>query len=95
MDVEAVIVRVRQILVEEFELDEQAVHPEADLRADLNLDSLDGMDLVVLIEKEFSFRIDEKRLMRLRTVGQVYAYVREVCAEAAATSLDPAPTDSL
>ena len=78
MDVEVVIARVKQILVEEFELDEEAIHPGADLRDDLKLDSLDGMDLVVTIEKEFDFRVDEKRMMTMRTVGEVYDYIREV-----------------
>jgi hypothetical protein len=50
------------------------------------------MDLIVMIEREFGFRVDEKRLMRLRTVGEVYEYVREACVEQAAA---PKPVTTL
>lgn len=76
MQVDAVIERVNQILVEEFELEPDAVVPSANLRDDLQLDSLDGMDLIVALEKEFAFRVDEKELLKLSTVGDVHAFIR-------------------
>ncbi len=81
MDIQAVIDRVNEILVEEFELDDEAVVPEATLREDLQLDSLDGMDLIVALEKEFEVRVDEKELMKLQTVGDVHGYIRQVFSE--------------
>ena len=83
MEIEAVINRVNQILVDEFELDASEVKPEASLREDLQLDSLDGMDLIVALEKEFKVRVDEKELIRLKTVGDVHQYVRETFQAAA------------
>ncbi|MEZ4317037.1 MAG: acyl carrier protein [Myxococcota bacterium] len=78
MEIQAVIDRVNQILVDEFELDPDQVVAEATLRDDLQLDSLDGMDLIVALEKEFQVRVDEKALLKLQTVGDVHAYLREV-----------------
>jgi hypothetical protein len=50
------------------------------------------MDLIYTIEKEFGFRVDEKRLIRMRTVGEIYEYVREVAA--ARNAGLPAPGDA-
>ena len=83
MEIEAVISRVNQILVDEFELDVADVVPEASLRDDLQLDSLDGMDLIVALEKEFKVRVDEKELIKMKTVGDVHVYVRQTFQAAA------------
>lgn len=83
MDMDAVIARVDEILAEEFELEPSAIVPSARLQEDLDLDSLDGLDLIVALEKEFDIRLDEKKLMELTTVGEVHEYVRQIVAEAA------------
>lgn len=82
MDIDAVLVRVDEILVQEFELDPDAIVPAARLQEDLDLDSLDGLDLVVAIEKEFDVRLDEKKLMELKTVAQVHQFLRDAFAAA-------------
>ena len=69
------------ILVDEFELEPGDVVPEARLREDLELDSLDGMDLIVALEKELGVRVDEKELLRLKTVGEVHTFLRAALAE--------------
>ena len=76
MEIEAVIERVNQILIEEFELEPADVVPGAHLRDDLQLDSLDGMDLIVALEKEFAFRVDEKELMKPQTVADMHGFIR-------------------
>ncbi|MEZ4239207.1 MAG: acyl carrier protein [Myxococcota bacterium] len=81
VDVNAVIARIDRILVEEFELDEDKVVPEASLQGDLELDSLDGLDLVVALEKEFGFRVDDKVMLEMKTVADIHDYVRQVFAE--------------
>lgn len=77
MTTEEIIAKVDEILVEEFELDEESVVPEASLREDLDLDSLDAVDLIVALEKAFGFRIDEKVVVEMRTVGDIHAYIRD------------------
>ena len=80
MDADVVIERINALLVEEFELDPDEVRPEANLRDDLELDSLDAIDLVVAIEKEFGLRMDEKQLAFMKTVGDVHAHIRVLAA---------------
>lgn len=77
MTTEAIIEKVDTILIDEFELDEDAVVADANLREDLDLDSLDAMDLVTALEKEFGFRIDEKLIGDMKTVGDIHNHVRE------------------
>lgn len=77
MTTEQIIAKVDEILVEEFELEQESVVPEANLREDLDLDSLDAVDLIVALEKAFSFRIDEKVIVEMKTVGDIHGYVRD------------------
>ena len=71
--------KVLKVLVEEFELDDAQVVPEALLYEHLGLDSLDSVDLVVALEKEFGFKIDRsadaERLKEIRTVQNVCEFV--------------------
>jgi acyl carrier protein len=76
MSPEAIIHKIDDILIEEFELEPEAVVPDARLREDLDLDSLDGVDLVVALEKAFEFRIDGKVVVEMKTVGDIHEYVR-------------------
>lgn len=70
---------VDAILVEEFEVDEAGLAAGKPL-ADLGLDSLDGVDLVVALEKAFSayipnMRIPEQEARSIRTPADIYARV--------------------
>jgi len=76
MSPEAIISKIDEILIEEFELEPEAVVADARLREDLDLDSLDGVDLVVALEKAFEFRIDGKVVVEMKTVGDIHDYVR-------------------
>jgi acyl carrier protein len=67
---------VRRVMVEEFEAEEEQLRPEARLREDLGLDSLDGVDLVVALEAAFGFRIPEQEARAIRTLGDVHERIR-------------------
>ncbi len=64
--------RVDEIMVSIFECEADALAPEAQLGEDLGLDSLDGVDLVVALEKTFHCRIQEEDAKKIRTLGEVY-----------------------
>jgi len=67
-----VIAILNTILEEDFEIDAALLKPEASLRDDLDLDSLDGVDLIVAIEKKFHFRVDEEEARSIRTLNDIY-----------------------
>jgi acyl carrier protein len=72
--------QIDRILVSLFELEAAAVTPQARIREDLDLDSLDGVDIVVAIEKHFGFISEEDTLARMRTVGEIHTYVESKLA---------------
>lgn len=82
MTFEEIVAKVNEIMVEGFEIEPELLEPEAQLADDLGLDSLDAVDLVVALEKEFGFRIDEERARSMRILKDIYDYVEEEAARA-------------
>ena len=63
-------------LSEEFELDRTLMVPDAHIVDDLGLDSLDMVDMVVVLEKAFRFKIREEEAIReIRTLGDIHQFV--------------------
>lgn len=73
--------QINQLLSEEFEIPLASLTPGSNLYTDLEIDSLDGIDMIVAIEKKYKVRINEKRGMQIRTVADVYRFVKEELAE--------------
>ncbi len=71
---------VCEILVEEFELDPEDVRPEALLGEDLELDSLDRVDLIVTLEKATGIRFVEDQIKNVETVADLVAAVERIAA---------------
>ncbi|MEI6592912.1 MAG: acyl carrier protein [Holophagaceae bacterium] len=67
--------QVNLILVRLFELDAATVTASARMREDLDLDSLDGVDIVIALEKQYGFIAEENSVTKLKTVGEIHAYV--------------------
>lgn len=63
--------RIQQVLVEMFELDEAAVTPDASLYEDLDLDSLDAIDLAVKLKTETGIKLTETEMKSIRTVADI------------------------
>jgi acyl carrier protein len=61
--------------VEEFEVDGTKITPEANLRETLDLDSLDYIDLVVVIESNFAFKVKPEDFIGIETFQNFYDYV--------------------
>ena len=72
---EEIRARVDRIMIEEFEVEPESLVSDASLVEDLDLDSLDGVDLVVALEKAFSCRIPEEEARGIRTLGDIYRKV--------------------
>jgi acyl carrier protein len=71
-----VISRINTSLVDEFELEPAQMTPKAHLHDDLGLDSLDRVDMVIVLEKSFNFKIREEEAIReIITLGQIHDYV--------------------
>lgn len=73
--------RVKKILIEEFELKEEELTPNASLYDELGLDSLDSVDLVVALEREFNFKVvrntDEEKIRAIRQLRDIHDFIIE------------------
>jgi acyl carrier protein len=71
-----VVTLVDDILEEYFEIEREMLQPEANIFEDLELDSLDIVDLVVAMQKRFNVRIrDDERIRHIRTLGDIHRFV--------------------
>lgn len=70
-----IIEKVREFLVEEFEVEADKITPEANLKATLGLDSLDYIDLVVVIESNFAFKVKPEDFTGITTFQDFCDYV--------------------
>ncbi|MBK1440794.1 hypothetical protein JHJ32_12405 [Parapedobacter sp. ISTM3] len=61
-----------KFLVEEFEVDTEVVQAEANLKDSLDLDSLDYVDLVVIIESNFGIKLESKDFTDVNTFNDLY-----------------------
>lgn len=67
---------VNAALSKEFELDLDDLVPSAHIRDDLGLDSLDIVDMVIVLEKAFNFKLHNKEpLAKIQTLGDIYAFI--------------------
>lgn len=75
---------VNTILIDEFERTEDELNDDANLFDDLELDSLDGIDLIVALEKAVKnatgkeAKIEEEKAKALKTVGDIYNVITEM-----------------
>lgn len=82
----AIEARVKQVLVDMFELDEDRVRPDAHLYEDLDLDSLDAIDLAVKLKTETGIKLTEQEMKQIRTVADIVAIVSANLAPDRATN---------
>jgi acyl carrier protein len=73
---EEIVGIVNEVFEEYFEIERERLLPEANIFEDLELDSLDVVDLVVAMQEKFKVRIrDDERIRSIRTLGDVYEFV--------------------
>ncbi len=77
MTKEEIIGKINAFLIEEFELEEEQLQPSAHLKNDLGIDSLDFVDIIVIIEKNFGFKVKGEDMINVKTLQDFYDYVIE------------------
>jgi acyl carrier protein len=68
---------VNDFLIEEFEIAPEALTSDAELVKDLGIESLDFVDIVVIIEKEFGFKVKREEMIYVKTLNDMYNYIEE------------------
>ena len=75
MDIKEIESKVRDFLIEDLEVDEERIYPEAKLKEDVGIDSLDFVDIVVIVEKIFGFKIKPEEMKDVVTLQDLYGYI--------------------
>lgn len=72
--------KIKQVLEKWFEVDPESIDLQSSVRDDIELDSLDTVDFVVALEKEFGFKIvrsqDEPAMRKFRSLADVVDFVK-------------------
>ena len=83
-----IITMVNDILEEYFEIERERLRPEMDIFEDLELDSLDIVDLVVTLQKKFDVSIrDDERIRSVRTLGELHQFILTLKSEGASQAI--------
>ena len=69
--------RIREIICDQLDLEEDKVTMDSDIMEDFEADSLDVVDLVMSIEDEFGLEVPDDQIENFRTVGDVVRYNEE------------------
>lgn len=70
-----VLEKVKAILAEQFDVEEDKVTADTDLQEDLGADSLDVVDLLMSIEDEFGVEVPDDEIENIKTVGTLVSYI--------------------
>lgn len=82
MDRKYIIETVNSALGEEFELDPEKLKPSANIREDLRMDSLDMVDMILALERAFSFKLgDRSKVQHIKTMGDVYDFIESLAKD--------------
>jgi len=66
---------VVKFLIDEFEIEEDVIVDDAHLINDIGLESLDFVDIVVIIEKEFGFKVKREEMKDVSVLNDLYKYI--------------------
>ena len=67
--------KVRNFLIEDLEIDEEKITPDALLKEDLGIASLDFVDIVVIVERNFGFKIKPEEMKGVDTYSKFCDYI--------------------
>jgi acyl carrier protein len=70
--------KINAILADEFEIKAEDLTPDASIQDTLQLDSLDAVDLTVLLEEQTGAKVDPKSFVGLKTLGDIHEMVERV-----------------
>jgi acyl carrier protein len=75
MDKEDIIKTINSLFIEEFEIDEKKISQGARLKDDLGLESLDFVDIAVIVKKKFGITIKGRDVISMKTVENLCDYI--------------------
>ncbi len=77
MNEQEIIKIVNDFLIDEFELEPEQIKMDTSLRDELEIESLDLVDIIVLIEKEFGIKVKPTEIVKVKTIRELYDFIIE------------------
>ena len=77
MDIAQIREKVTEFLIEELEIEEDKIYPEARLMEDMGIDSLEVVDIVVLVEQNFGFKMKPEDFKVVKTFEEFCNFIAE------------------
>ncbi len=72
---EEVIEIVNEFLIDEFELEEELLSPDALMKDDLDIESLDFVDIAVVIEQKFAVKVNSDQISKIIRLDDLYNFI--------------------
>ena len=69
--------KVKNFLIEDLEIEEEKIQDDAKLKEDIGIDSLDFVDIVVIVEKTFGFKIKPEEMQGVVTLHYFNDYIEK------------------
>ena len=69
--------KIKDIIIEQLQVDEADVTMDTNLMKDLSADSLDAVEIIMAIEDEYGIEIPDEEAEKIQTVGDLVRYVEE------------------
>ena len=69
--------KVKNFLIEDLEIEEEKIQDDAKLKEDIGIDSLDFVDIVVIVEKTFGFKIKPEEMQGVVTLHDFNDYIEK------------------
>ena len=70
-----VLEKVKAILAEQFDVEQDKITVDTDLQEDLGADSLDVVDILMSIDDEFEVEVPDEEIENIKTVGALVSYI--------------------
>lgn len=77
MSKEEVVLKVNDFLIDEFELEPDQLVPAALMKEDLDIESLDFVDIAVIIEKQFAIKVTSEQMVAIKKLDDLYHFILE------------------
>ena len=69
--------KIKDIIIDQLQVEESDVNMDTNLRKDLSADSLDAVEIIMAIEDEYGIEIPDEEAEKIQTVGDLVRYVEE------------------
>ena len=77
MTIDQIQAKVKDFLVEELEIEEEKIYGDARLKEDMGIDSLEVVDVVVLVEEQFGYKMKPEDFKELKTLDQFCQFIQQ------------------